>query len=106
MWYQTIAIVIVGTLCINRAEILSRTQDSFFSYLLHAMPFILLGQVCLYSIYNKAPSIMAAWLSWTITMSLLRVGSSHFILSEGLDLRWTLAGVAMMIGASLCLKQA
>jgi hypothetical protein len=39
-------------------------------------------------------------------MAVIRVLNSHYVLQEGLDLRWTIAGVSLMVGASLCIKQA
>tara|TARA_R110000824_G_scaffold21496_6_gene80066 strand:+ start:143 stop:460 length:318 start_codon:yes stop_codon:yes gene_type:complete len=105
MW-MTALYVIVGTLCITKVEMLSREIDSFSEYLMYGAPFILLGQYCLFNIYSQASSIMAAWLSWTIVMALLRVANSHFLLNEGLDLRWTIASVVLMFSASLAMKQA
>lgn len=103
---QTFALVLVGTICLARVEMLSRTQDTFIAYMTNASVFLLVAQFCLYMIFNKAPNVMTAWITWTVTMALIRVLNSHFILKEGLDLRWILAGVAMMVIASLCIKQA
>lgn len=103
---STLAAVAIGTLCISRVEMYSRTEDTFLAYITSAMPFIMIAQFCLYQIFNKAPNVMTAWITWTVTMSVLRVINSHMVLDEGLDLRWTVAGVALMAGASLCMKQA
>jgi|GEM_PF-5386052 uncharacterized membrane protein len=105
MWITLLAVA-VGTFCINRAELYSRTQSTFGEYLLCALPFLMLGQFCLYSIFNRASNIMTAWITWTVTMSILRVVNSQIVLHEDLDLRWTVAGVLFMLGASLCMKQA
>lgn len=102
----TLIAVAIGTVCISRVEMLSRTQDTFGAYLLSALPFIVVAQFCLYQIFNKAPNVMTAWVTWTVTMSVLRVINSHMVLDEGLDLRWAMAGVGLMIGASFCMKQA
>lgn len=102
----TVIAVAIGTLCISRVEMLSRTNDTFMAYILSALPFIMVAQFCLYQIFNKAPNVMTAWITWTVTMAILRVANSHIFLDEGLDLRWTIAGVTLMIGASLCMKQA
>lgn len=105
MW-QTLAAVLIGTLCIARVELYSRTQDTFLGYITYAFPFIMVAQFCLYSIFNKAPNVMTAWITWTVTMSVLRVANSHMVLEEGLDLRWTVTGVGLMLAASFCMKQA
>lgn len=102
----TLLAVAVGTACITRVEMLSRTQDTFLSYGMHAWPYLLIAQFCLYSIFNKAPNVMTAWITWTVSMAVLRAVNSHYVLNEGLDLRWTIAGVTLMVGASLCIKQA
>ena len=98
--------IAVGTFCIVRIETFSRTQDTFLLYGMHGLPYLIVAQFCLYTVFNKAPNVMAAWISWTITMSILRVLNSHYVLNEGLDLRWAVAGVSLMVGASLCIKQA
>lgn len=98
--------VLVGTVCISRVEMLSRTQDTFLSYGIQAAPYIFVAQFCLYTIFNRASNVMTAWISWTVAMAILRVANSHYVLNEGLDLRWTVAGVALMVCASLCIKQA
>ena len=103
---QSILIILAGTVCISRIEMLSRVQDTFAGYILNALPFLLVAQLCLYLHFNKASNVMVAWITWTITMSLLRVANSHYVLNEGLDPRWTLAGISLMVGAALCMKQA
>ncbi len=103
---STLLPVLVGTFCISRIEMFSRTQDTFLLFGIHALPYILVAQFCLYTIFNKASDMMTAWITWTIAMAVIRVLNSHYVLQEGLDLRWTIAGVSLMVGASLCIKQA
>jgi len=49
---------------------------------------------------------MAAWLGWTLTLSVIRIINSHYILSEGLDMRWVVMSVMLMTTAAICMKQA
>lgn len=105
MMYTMIAIFI-GALCITRVETLARTSDTFIDAMYAGMPFILLGQFCIYQVFSRGSSVMMAWLGWTLTVSVIRVINSQYILSEGLDIRWVAASVALMFTAAVCMKQA
>ena len=49
---------------------------------------------------------MMAWLGWTLTVSVIRVINSQYILNEGLDLKWVAMSVILMTTAAVCMKQA
>ena len=98
--------VLVGTACITRVEGISRVTPTFFEALGMSLPYIVLGQFCLYTIFNRGSSVMTAWLTWTIVMTFMRVANSHFILNEGLDYRWVVASVSLMFVAAICMRQA
>ena len=49
---------------------------------------------------------MMAWLGWTLTVSVIRVINSQYVLNEGLDVRWVVASVTLMFTAAVCMKQA
>jgi len=102
----TIVAVIVGALCITRVEVLARTNDTFLDAMYAGMPFILIGQFCIYQVFSRGSSVMMAWLGWTLTVSAMRVINSQYILQEGLDLRWIAASVLLMTTAAVCMKQA
>lgn len=104
--FQTIASVLVAAVCLTRAEYTARTAETFGGYMVEVWYFLLLGQFCLYILFNTAPSVMVAWLSFTLTMSAMRVANSYFILDEGLDMRFVCASAALMLAAALTLKQA
>ena len=104
--FQTIVSVFIAALCLTRAEYTARTAETFGSYIGEVWTFLLLGQFCLYILFNTAPSVMVAWLSFTLTMSAMRVANSYFILDEGLDMRFVCASAALMLAAAITLKQA
>jgi hypothetical protein len=98
--------ILVGALCISRVEVFARTNDTFLGAMWESAPFILIGQFCLYQVFNRGSSLMAAWLGWTLTLSVIRIINSHYILSEGLDMRWVAMSVMLMTTAAICMKQA
>jgi len=104
--FQTIASVLIASVCLTKLEYSSRVTDSFGEYIVEAWPFIAMGQFCLYILFHTAPSVMVAWLMFTLTMSAMRIANSYFILDEGLDMRFVCASAVLMLAAALTLKQA
>ena len=104
-WFL-MALVTVSVVGISAVEFISRTTGSMPDAMLKMAPFVIVSQVCLYYIFNNGPSIMGAWLMFSIAMSFGRVINSVFILQEGLNPMWLLAGVSCMIVAAVCMKQA
>ena len=102
----TIISILVGALCITRVEILARTNDTFLGAMWEGLPFIMLGQFCIYQVFSRGSSIMMAWLGWTLTVSVIRVINSQCVLNEGLDLKWVAMSVILMTTAAVCMKQA
>ena len=102
----TIAAILVGALCITRVETLARANETFLGAMWEGMPFILLGQFCIYQVFSRGSSVMMAWLGWTLTVSVIRVINSQYVLNEGLDVRWVIASVTLMFTAAVCMKQA
>ena len=103
---MNLAFVLAAAVCIGQVETLTRQHDTFLGAMSRAWPFIIVGQFCLYNIFSNAPSVMVAWISFTITMSLVRVGMSYLVLGEHLDLRWVTAAICLMTVAALCMKEA
>jgi len=102
----TIGYTLVAVCSISAIEFFSRTVGTMPGALLRSAPFIIVSQICLYNIFNSAPSVIAAWLGFTLAMSFGRILNSTFILKESLDLPWLLASVSCMVIAALCMKQA
>ena len=99
--------VCAGTvLCVSITEYINRTAPDFSTAMMHSVAFITVSQIGLYFIFSKAPSIMAAWLAFTVGMSLVRVLSSMYVLDEPLNAGWLLIGVGFTLAASLAIKQA
>ena len=103
---QTIASVLIAAACLTRSEHASRTVETFGEYIVVVWPYLLVGQFCLFILFNTAPSVMVAWLMFTLTMSAMRIANSYFILDEGLDMRFVCASAVLMLAAALTLKQA
>ena len=99
-------LVFTATSAISVIEYLSRTQDEVTTALLYSAPFVVLSQVCLYYIFSNGPSVMGAWITFSIAMSVSRIVNSVFILKEPLSLPWLLMGVTLMLLSGLCIKQA
>jgi drug/metabolite transporter (DMT)-like permease len=99
---------LVGTavLCITTTEFINKTTGSLGSAMLLAAPLIVVGQICLYYLFNGSVSIMSAWLVFTLGMSAARVFSSAVLLHEPLDPFWLGAGISLMLLAALCIKRA
>lgn len=102
----TIVAILVGALCITRVEVLARTNETFLGAMWEGMPFIMLGQFCIYQVFSRGSSVMMAWLGWTLMVSVIRVINSQYVLNEGLDVRWVAASVILMTTAAVCMKQA
>lgn len=88
-------------------EYLNRTSvDGLGGTLSRTWWLIALAQSFLFFAYNGAPSLMVAWVVFTIGNSLMRLVMAGTILNEPLSYLWAGAGVAAMSVASYCIKQA
>ena len=97
-------VVAMGGICTT--EYINRTQESVTYALAISAPFVVVAQVALYFLFNSAASVMGAWMIFTLAMSTGRLINSVVILKEPLDTGWLCLGVALMITASVCVKQA
>ena len=91
---------------ISFVEAIARTTSTMPMAMLKAAPFVVVAQVSLYYIFSGAHSVMAAWIIFTIFMSLTRVVNSVFFLQEGLDVAWVGLSIGLMVGAVFAMKQA
>jgi len=74
--------------------------------MLKSAPFVITSQVCLYYVFSNGPSVMGAWLVFSLAMSAARMVNSIFILQEGLNPCWLAGGITCMVVAAYCMKQA
>jgi hypothetical protein len=102
----SVAAVIVAVCSISYTEYINRTADGALTAFSAAALPIVIGQVALYYLFSRAPSVMGAWLIFSVCMSTARIFMSTIVLQEGLSVGWLLAGVSLMIAAALCIKQA
>jgi len=99
--YVTLAVT-----SISGIEYISRTTDGVWLALIKSAPLVAVSQYCLYYIFSNGPSVMGAWIVFTIAMSVSRMVNSTFVLKEDLDSCWLVAGIVMMTLSGLCIKQA
>lgn len=103
---QSIFAILIGVFCISKVEASARIHDTFLGAMIEVFPYIIVAQFCLYQVFSRGSSLMTAWLCWTVTASIARVLNSHFILNEGLDVKYVAASVTLMLAAAVCMKQA
>jgi len=101
-----LALTVVAAACLSVQEWLYRKQDDTATALLMALPLIVLAQACLHYVFNKAPNVMAAWVTLSLVMTAFRVANSAFILQEGLDYVRVGLAAALMLAGGFVLKQA
>lgn len=91
---------------IIRTEYLNRTAPSFPAALVNTWPLILFAQACLFYSYNRAPSLLIAWVVFTTGNSAMRLIMARFFLDEPFRPAWALAAASLMIAGSYCIKMA
>ena len=94
----------LATVNISVVEYLYRSCPDVGTALLRAAPFILVAQASLYYVFHYAPSLMAAWIVFAVTMSLMRVLNSFIFLNEGLSLPWILLASVLMTLSGVAIK--
>lgn len=87
-------------------EYLYRIQPTLPDAMLRCWPLIIIAQVSLYFSYHGAPSLLGAWIMFTIANSAMRLGVSAFVLGEPVRLPWALIGISLAICAGLAIKEA
>ena len=50
---MNLAFVLAAAVCIGQVETITRQHDTFLGAMSRAWPFIIVGQFCLYNIFNK-----------------------------------------------------
>jgi hypothetical protein len=87
-------------------EMFMRGQPTLLDAWARIWPLVLLLQTCLYFSYNGAPSLLGAWIVFTIATSMMRLGVAWFILAEAIKLPWALVGMTLAALAALAIKRA
>jgi hypothetical protein len=100
------SLIMIAVVCISSIEYISRTTASMPNAMLKSAPFVMVSQVCLYYVFSNGPSVMGAWLVFSLAMSAARMVNSIFILQEGLNPCWLAGGITCMVVAAYCMKQA
>ena len=99
-------ISLISNVAIIATEYINRTSPSIGAAVRKTWPLILLAQACLFFSYNRAPSLLAAWIVFTIGNSAMRLTMAATVLDEPLKLKWALAAAALMVAGSYCIKRA
>lgn len=100
------AISLLSNVAIIATEYLNRTQPSMQEALVRTWPLIVLAQVCLYFSYNRAPSLLVAWIMFSVGNSAMRLLMAGTVMHEPFHAPWAVAGAVLMMVASYCIKQA
>ena len=97
---------LVSNVAIIATEYLNRKQPTLLSAWGRTWPLILVAQACLYFSYNRAPSLLTAWIVFTVGNSIIRLTMAGTVLGEPFKPHWAFAGAALMAVASYCVKMA
>lgn len=99
-------ISLIANFAIITTEYINRTSPTQLDALKKTAILIVIAQTCLYYSYNGAPSLMMAWVVFTIGNSAMRLGMAGLILNEPLKLPWALLAVGLMTAGAWCIKLA
>jgi hypothetical protein len=98
---------LLGNLAILRVEFLNRSNPGdLFGTLALSWPWVILGQVCLFYSYSRAPSLLAAWIMFSGANALLRLLVVRLFLNEPLNIPWALLAVACVMTGAYSVKMA
>lgn len=97
---------IISNAAIITTEYMNRIQPTQLEALRYTWLLILIAQTCLYYSYNGAPSLMGAWVMFTIGNSTMRLAMAGTILGEPLKIHWALLACVLMISGAYCIKLA
>jgi len=108
-WFYSIpwwAASLASNVAIIATEYINRTSPSFGAAISKSWALILFAQVCLFISYNGAPSLLAAWVTFTVGNSFVRLVMASTVLGEPLRLPWAIVAAAFMAAGSYCIKRA
>lgn len=91
---------------VTRIEYLHRSAgyEHGLAAFLYTLPFVFLCQFGLFYSFRDASSMFLAWIAFTVTSTLLRIGSSHFLLGERVS-PVALAGIACVLLGGWLVKE-
>lgn len=99
-------ISLISNFAIITTEYLNRTEPTQYEALKKTFILIVIAQTCLYYSYNGAPSLMMAWVVFTIGNSVMRLGMAGLVLNEPLKLPWAVLACLLMTTGAYCIKLA
>lgn len=99
-------ISLIANAAIIATEYLNRTQPTQLDALRYTWLLIVIAQTCLYYSYNGAPSLMMAWVVFTIGNSAMRLAMAGTILGEPLKIHWAIVACVLMTSGAYCIKLA
>lgn len=97
---------IVASVSVITIEYFNRMSGGLAEALPRTLPLIALAQVALFFSYNGAPTLLAAWIAFSVGSSVTRLTMAGAILDEPLHYTWAGLGAALMVAASYCIKKA
>ena len=97
---------LVANVSIITTEYINRTQPDLLSALSRTWPLIVVAQACLFFSYNGAPSLLMAWIVFTVGNSVIRLTMAGTVLGETFHVQWAVVGAILMALASFCIKRA
>ena len=110
LWLLSIPLWAFASLLANATiiatEYLNRTQPTLLAAWSRTWPLILVAQACLYFSYNRAPSLLMAWIVFTVGNSMMRLTMAYLFLKEPFHAQWAVGGALLMALASYCIKKA
>ena len=97
---------LMANVCIAVVELINRSGNygSFASTLRYSFIFILIAQFGLYRSWSTAPSMLMAWLVFTVGNNVLRLISNHYFVGEPVNWR-QIAIVCAMFGCAIAMKK-
>lgn len=100
------AVSLASNVAIIATEYVNRTSPTLWGAWSRTWPLILVAQAGLWFSYRHAPSLLAAWIVFTCGNSAIRLLMAATVLGEPFRAPWALAGAALMVLASWCIKRA
>lgn len=101
-----IAASLLANVAMIANEVINRQSATFGIAIRGTIIPIVIGQMLLWYLFRHAPSLLTAWIVFSIGNSVLRLTASAAVLHEPVDLRWAALAGALMLFAGLCIRKA
>jgi len=99
-------ISLVSNVAIIATEYVNRTSPTQLHALRYTWILIVIAQTCLYYSYRGAPSLLIAWVVFTIGNSAVRLAMASTVLGEPFRPSWALLAALLMSAGAYCIKMA